>query len=57
MQVAIYGQQPSTLIRGVSLVCICIAILASIFSVLRRKNPASPDSVEMRQPLSHMNSV
>ena len=56
--VAIYGEQRSALIRVVSLVCICVNTLASIFSMLRRKSPgAQTELSDVRQPLSRINTV
>ena len=57
LQVAVYGQQQtSKFMRVVTLICVCVSTLASIFSMLRRKSPgAQTELSEMRQPLSRMN--
>ncbi len=59
MQVAVYGQQQdSKFMRVVTLICICMSIMVTIFSVLRRKQPgAQMELSEVRQPLSRINSL
>jgi hypothetical protein len=57
--VAVYGQQQdSKFMRVVTLICICMSIMVTIFSVLRRKQPgAQMELNEVRQPLSRINSL
>jgi len=57
--VAVYGQQQnSKYMRVVTLICVCVSTLASIFSMLRRKSPGPQAELsETRQPLSRINSA